>query len=113
VMSSQAWEGYDVPVAPFFVLVDGASGMVIGEGAANTWEHVTALLQNALDEAGLLDRKGRRKNGVRPRSRADIMREDRVDRDLLAAGMRPGDPSLFAPPDTLDPTGPARPDPRG
>ena len=33
-----AWDDYDVPVAPFFVLIDGASGDVIGEGAANEWE---------------------------------------------------------------------------
>ena len=58
VMSSEAWDGYDVPVAPFFVLVDGASGAVIGEGAANTWEHVHALLVNALEDAGLLDAQG-------------------------------------------------------
>src|SRR3954449_7270594 len=37
VMSSAAWADYDVPVAPFFVLIDGASGEVIGEGAANEW----------------------------------------------------------------------------
>src|SRR6185312_14946643 len=44
VMSSAAWAEYDVPVAPFFVLVDGASGDVIGEGAANEWGQVQSLL---------------------------------------------------------------------
>jgi hypothetical protein len=95
VMSSDAWDGYDVPVAPFFVLVDGGSGAVIGEGAANTWEHVDALMRNALDDAGLLDGKGRRKRGASPKARADVMREERVDRDLLAAGVAPGDPRLY------------------
>jgi hypothetical protein len=99
VMSSEAWAEYDVPVAPFFVLVDGASGAVVGEGAANTWEHVHALLVNALDDAGLLDRTGRRKQGARAKPRADVMREERVDHDLLAAGLAPGDPRLYALPD--------------
>jgi hypothetical protein len=100
VMSSDAWEAYDVPVAPFFVLVDGGSGSVVGEGAASTWEQVTSLLHNALDDAGLLDRKGRLKAGVQPRARADVTRERRVDRDLLAAGIAPGDQSLYTSPDT-------------
>jgi hypothetical protein len=99
VMSSDAWSAYDVPVAPFFVLVDGGSGEVVGEGAANDWTQVQALLRNALDDAGLLDRKGRRKPGAKLRANADIVREQRADRDLLAAGIRPGDPSLFSIPD--------------
>ena len=113
VMSSDAWDAYDVPVAPFFVLVDGGSGMVVGEGAANTWEHVAALLHNALDDAGLLDRKGRRKVGVQPRARADVLREQRVDRDLLAAGIRPGDASLYVLPDDDGPVAPSEREPRG
>ena len=99
VMSSAAWTAYDVPVAPFFVLVDGPSGEVVGEGAANEWGNVQSLLRNALDDAGLLDRKGRVKPGARMRANADIAREQRADRDLLAAGIRPGDPSLFSIPD--------------
>ncbi len=96
VMSSDAWDAYDVPVAPFFVLVDGESGAVVGEGAANDWQQVAALLHNALDDAGMLDRKGKLKVGAKIRPRADAEREQRVDRDLLAAGIQPGDPSLYA-----------------
>jgi hypothetical protein len=96
VMSSAAWADYDVPVAPFFVLIDGASGEVIGEGAANEWGQVQSLLHTALADAGMLDKKGNFKGG-RPngKPRADAMREERADRDLLAAGIRPGDPSLY------------------
>jgi hypothetical protein len=111
VMSSDAWDAYDVPVAPFFVLVDGASGAVVGEGAANDWQQVTALLHNALDDAGLLDRKGKLKVGAKIRPRADAEREQRVDRDLLAAGIQPGDPSLYALPsvdNSSDDTGPGQ-----
>jgi hypothetical protein len=102
-MSTDAWNAYDVPVAPFFVLVDGGSGSVVGEGAASNWEQVTSLLHNALDDAGLLDRKGRLKAGVQPRARADVARERRVDRDLLAAGITPGDPSLYTLPESDEP----------
>src|SRR5829696_518076 len=95
VMSSKAWDDYDVPVAPFFVLLDGESGEVIGEGAANEWGQVQSLLHTALDDAGMLDRKGALKGGRRGKPKADLLREARADRDLLAAGIRPGDPSLF------------------
>ena len=98
-MSSAAWADYDVPVAPFFVLVDGASGDVIGEGAANEWGQVQSLLHTALDDAGLLDRKGNLKARRSGKPRADVLREARADRDLLAAGIRPGDPSLYTLPE--------------
>jgi hypothetical protein len=96
VMSSAAWADYDVPVAPFFVLIDGASGEVIGEGAANEWTQVQSLLHTALADADLLDKKGNYKGGrANGKPRADALREARADRDLLAAGIRPGDPSLY------------------
>jgi len=95
VMSSNAWADYDVPVAPFFVLVDGESGDVVGEGAANEWGQVQSLLHTALDDAGMLDRKGNLTSGRRGKPKADVLRETRADRDLLAAGIRPGDPSLY------------------
>ncbi len=105
VMSSAAWADYDVPVAPFFVLVAGESGEVIGEGAANEWGQVQALLHTALDDAGMLDRKGNVKGGRRGKPNADLLREARADRDLLAAGIRPGDPSLYALPSSDAPEG--------
>ena len=67
VMSSAAWADYDVPVAPFFVLIDGTSGEVIGEGAANEWTQVQSLLHTALDDADMLDTKGNLQG--RPRQR--------------------------------------------
>ena len=99
VMSSAAWEAYDVPVAPFFVLVDGVSGDVVGEGAASTWDQVLSLIGAAVDDAGLVDGKGKLKLGSRRKFRADLEREARADRDLLAAGITPGDPSLYAHPE--------------
>lgn len=109
VMSSRAWADYDVPVAPFFVLVEGESGEVIGEGAANEWSQVQSLLHTALDDAGMLDRKGRFKGDRRGKPRADLLREARADRDLLAAGIQPGDPSLYALPSSEPVEGGAHP----
>jgi hypothetical protein len=107
VMSSDAWDAYDVPVAPFFVLIDGVSGTVLGEGAASNWTQVMSMLQQSLEDAGLVDGKGRRKAGSSVKFRSDAVREERADRDLMAAGIRPGDPSLY--PETaedVDPYGP-------
>ena len=50
VMSSEAWEDFGVPVAPYFILVDGPTGSVVGEGAATSWSHVRELLQRAMDD---------------------------------------------------------------
>jgi hypothetical protein len=91
VMSSAAWEAYDVPVAPYFVYVHGPSGEIVGEGAAAGWDQVRSLLRQALDDAGLSGDGDR----PRPRPRGDAAREARADRDLLAAGLYPGHPSLY------------------
>ena len=73
VMSSAAWGDYRVPGSPYFVLVDGAAGRVRGEGTAATWEQVRRLLLQAIGDD----------------------RELAIDRELLAHGIGPGDPSLY------------------
>ncbi|MDE0805298.1 MAG: hypothetical protein OSA99_18515 [Acidimicrobiales bacterium] len=91
VMSNEAWDDYAIPVAPYFVLVDGRSGLVAGEGAAATWERVLALLGKALADAGY--------DGESRLTRRDLFtrrpREDRADRELADAGIVPGDPRLY------------------
>ena len=37
VLSTQAWNDYEVPMAPYFILVDGPGRTVRGEGAASSW----------------------------------------------------------------------------
>jgi hypothetical protein len=86
VMSSAAWEHYTVPGSPYFVLVDGAAGRVVGEGTGATWAQVQSLLAHAAgDEAG------------RPRSAGGgaAATEERIDLELLAHGISPGDPRLY------------------
>ena len=88
VMSTPAWDDYDVPVVPYFVHAEGRSGRVIGQGAGATWEQVRSLMGQALGDVELPDPSVRK-------ARADADREARADQDLLRAGIRPGDPSLY------------------
>lgn len=81
VMSSAAWQAYSVPGSPYFVLVDAAGG-VAGEGTARAWPQVVSLLTDALADARLAG------------GRDDVQR---ADRELAAAGIRPGHPSLRGP----------------
>jgi hypothetical protein len=73
VMSSAAWRDYSVPAAPYFVYVE--AGRVQGEGSATGWKQIASLLRDAVDD------------------RADATAE--VDEVLSAAGIGPGDPSLY------------------
>jgi hypothetical protein len=95
VMSSDAWRTYDVPVAPYFVYVDGPSHQIIGEGAAGTWANVESLIGQALDDAGLVDGNGKPRGRVRVRRQSEQDRPARIDAELHAAGIEPGDASLY------------------
>ena len=84
VLSSAAWSDYGVPGSPYFVLVDGPSGRVRGEGTGMTWPQVHSLLTQATDDAVV--------------EHEDASTRARIDRELLTAGIRPGDPSLYPSP---------------
>jgi len=100
VLSDSAWQDYGVPVAPYFIHVR-ASGQVAGEGAAASWEQVVNLLDQALaDDASAVRRRERGEGPGPGESRADPG-ESRADRELAAAGIGPGDPSLY--PTVTDP----------
>ena len=98
VMSTEAWGDYEVPGSPFFVLVDGETGVRIGEGVANHFHQVVELVQRAETDARAFS------VGSRSRTFADGLdgpeRELDNDRELLRAGILPGDPSLY--PSSLD-----------
>jgi hypothetical protein len=111
VMSTEAWGDYEVPGSPFFVLVDGAAGRRIGEGVANHIDQVVELVRRAESDAQVFS------IGSRSRSFVDGLdgpaRELDNDRELIRAGILPGDPSLY--PSSVDEVyGPdaRRPDPR-
>lgn len=81
VVASAAWQDYEVPGSPHFVYVSGPHGRVIGEGTGQTWEQVRDMLDQFLTD--------------RPADERD--NAQRVDRELLAAGIGPGHPSLHGP----------------
>jgi hypothetical protein len=102
VMSSEAWDDYGVPGSPYFAFVDGVSARVVGEGTAPDWEQVVRLMQQAGND-GALEASRRaasaRERRAERRHQDDRAREARTDDVLMAAGIFPGDPSLYATPE--------------
>jgi hypothetical protein len=93
VMSTDAWVDYQVPGSPFFVLVDGATGQKIGQGVASHVGQLAELVRRAEHDRGHpATSRGRGEGGP--------AREAAADDVLRAAGIHPGDPSLY--PRTLD-----------
>lgn len=83
VMTSQAWDQYKIPVSPYFILVD--SGRIVGEGSAGSWKQVQSLLTQAYRDSTIKTRT----------RRPGSDREKYADDELRAAGIEPGDPSLY------------------
>ena len=80
-MSSDAWDDYDVPGAPYFVLVDGG---IRGEGVATTWQALTSLVSDAIED----QREARNADSGARRPRD-------LDATFAAAGIGPDHPSLY------------------
>jgi hypothetical protein len=93
IMSTEAWGDYEVPGAPFFVLVDGKTGQRIGEGVANHFSQIIDLVRRAQIDSEQLS------VGSRSKSFASGLdgpaREAVNDQALRAAGIEPGHPSLY------------------
>jgi hypothetical protein len=77
VVSSETWDGFEVPGSPYFAYVD-RTGRVVGEGSAATWPAVVDLMTQAI-----ADRPGDGRH-----------RDSRDEAVLLAAGIGPDHPSL-------------------
>jgi hypothetical protein len=97
VMSSDAWSDYQVPVSPYFVLVEGSSGRVAGEGAAGSWPQLESLLARAAADNQPIDTTTRLDAG---RGEGDVgadgrPQRERADEALARAGIDVGHPSLF------------------
>ncbi len=91
IMSSQAWADHAVPGSPYVIAIDGPSGRVKGEGTGMSWAQVARLLAQATGDLAYLSDTDLRKH----KPGADADRETRADRELLAAGILPGDASLY------------------
>jgi len=92
LLSSQAWLDYEVPGSPHVVFVEGASGRVRGEGTGQSLKQVAQLLAQATGDPAFV-------TGARAaKPSRDAAQEAAVDRELLAAGILPGDPRLYGEP---------------
>lgn len=106
LLSSEAWQDYQVPGAPYIVHIDGPSGRIRGEGTSASWDQLVDLAGRGRTETAdaFEDRPARR--GRRGR-RNDLPARD-SDEELEAVGIAPGDPSLYpgstAPADNSDPS---------
>ena len=106
VMSTEAWLDYEVPGSPFFVLVEGSSGRKVGQGVASQVAQLSELVRRAEHDrqaegtrrAAGTGRGGGEAYGA-PRANGPE-REAAADDVLRAAGVLPGDPSLY--PRTLE-----------
>jgi hypothetical protein len=87
VMSSQAWLDYEVPGAPYFVLVQQA---ILGEGVASTWPALASLVRDAIEEEHEAAAPA-----ARTSSSSSSTRAQRIDETLVAGGIGPDHPSLF------------------
>jgi hypothetical protein len=90
VLSSAAWGQYEVPGSPYVVAVSGARGRVRGEGTGQSWAQIADLLARSTGDAGYLTGGP---SAAKPA--ADVAREAEVDRELVRAGLLPGDPRLY------------------
>ncbi|MGH2556097.1 MAG: peroxiredoxin family protein [Actinomycetota bacterium] len=120
VMSSAAWDAYAVPMTPYFVYVDGATGQIAGEGTAEAWPQVRSLIRDALLDSDLAEARtgpsvnggggangnGAGANGHKPdstgRPALTVARSSRIDDELRAAGIGPDHPSLYGPGDPIE-----------
>lgn len=112
VMSDDAWQHYAVPATPYFVLLDGAQG-ILGEGSAMGWAQLVGLLERAVNDRGfdlqsssstpasvidLRPGSAPARGAANPAPVRGAERADRVDAALLAAGIGPGDEQLYRAP---------------
>jgi hypothetical protein len=91
VMSTPAWEAFEIPSTPHFVLVDGSAG-ILGRGSATSWEQITSLLRDAEADDAV------------HRARSTRDRAEYAGQTLAASGIGEGHPSLYPSRRPTDPT---------
>lgn len=97
LMSSEAFDDYSVPLAPYFVLIDGSQGRVVGEGAASSFDQLGSLIQKAMADSGYGNEKSRSRREMLRGLRRDLT----ADEALSSAGIGPGHPSLHEDPNPV------------
>lgn len=95
VLSSAAWQDYDVPGSPYFALVDGTNNRMVGSGTAGNWDQMRNMLRTALGD--YLREIDPERGATSGRDR-----ERRADQALAAAGIGRDHPSVNPEPRTRD-----------
>lgn len=86
VFAGALWEDLEIPGSPYFTLVRVSDRSVVGAGSAQAFDQLASLAHDAMLELALTGSD---------RSYAGLIASE--DRELRAAGLLPGDPSLTAP----------------
>lgn len=95
LLSSEAWQDYQVPGSPYIVHVDGPSGRIRGEGTSASWDQLVDLASRGRSETTERFESGRARRRNRHSGRDDRPPRD-SDGELEAVGILPGDPSLYS-----------------
>ena len=82
IMSSEVWDAFRVPGTPYFQLIDADLGLVLGEGSAGNWSRLLDLIERATGDSSSAGSATQR-------------RQEDSDATLRAAGIDPGDPSMY------------------
>jgi hypothetical protein len=90
IASSEAWEAYSVPGAPYFIYVEGTHGTILGEGSALGWHQIESLMADAAADATEFGR-----TDGSPGDEVPMDRRSREDAELADAGIGPGHRSLY------------------
>ena len=91
VMSSTTWNEFEVPGAPYFVLIEPGTNRVVGEGSATTYDSLIEFLTDATND----------QHWDHSLTSAADDEESRIDADLRRAGILPGDQRLYPEKDDL------------
>jgi hypothetical protein len=95
VMSTEAWIDYQIPGSPFFVLVDGGNGHMVGKGVARHVGQLAELIRRAEHDRSPDSNRHRRRRRSEPNALDGPARAAAADEVLQAAGIYPGDRSLY------------------
>jgi hypothetical protein len=100
VMSSEAWDDYEVPTYPYFAYIDGGTARIYGVGSAGSWSQLESLMTDALEDAALsADPTAARTDAWSGRrAQRGRARSERIDAELAGGGIGPDHPSLYAAP---------------
>lgn len=88
ILSTQAWRDFEVPYTPYFALIDAATGTLVGDGAAGSWQQIVSLVERSLGDS--THRSSFRRSGRSTRDRLEDSAEE-----LHRSGIDPGDPVLY------------------